>query len=97
MKKLIITATMLFSMGSFANIVCDGGGNTIEINESSRSLTISGEYNGVIQNLGGSGEEFSGSASEGDFRGLTINIDDGELVIIKKNGKRTSIIDVTCD
>jgi hypothetical protein len=102
MKKIIILTALTFSFTSFANITCDGGGVTVDINESSKTLTLEGfingqNYHGTISKLGGSGEEFSGSTSEGNFRGLTINIDDGELEIINANGKRLPIIDVNCD
>jgi hypothetical protein len=102
MKKITILAALIFSFTAHANIVCDGGGITVDINESKKELTLSGthggeNYHGVIRNLGGSGEEFTGSTNEGNFRGLTINIDDGELVIINASGKRMPIIDVICD
>jgi hypothetical protein len=97
MKKLFTAALVLTSLSSFAGISCSGGGVSIEINESAKTLNISGDYNGEIKHLKGEGEEFRGSASSGDFKSLSINIDDGEVDITDKNGRAVDTIDVNCD
>lgn len=97
MKKILTFALLLGSLSSYAAITCSGGGVSIEINESAKTLNISGDYNGEIKNLKGDGEEYRGSSSSGDFKSLSINIDDGEVDITDKNGRPVDTIDVNCD
>ncbi len=97
MKKIIGLSILFLSMNSFADISCSGSGVTVEINEAKMELTISGSYNGTITNLSGGGEEFMGSTNDGDFKSLTINVDDGEVDIIKSSGRPEGTLDVDCD
>ena len=97
MKKLFTAALVLTSLSSFAGITCSGGGVFIDINESARTLSISGDFKGEIKDIKDEGGEFRGSASSGNFKKLTLNTDDGELDITDIEGRIVDTIDVNCD
>lgn len=82
MKSLLFLGLIIGSFSASADYSCDGAID-IEINEGSRTMTVSRKFNGVVKNMRGGGEDFSGSASNNaDFRDITVNVDDGDVQIL---------------
>ena len=99
MKKMMVLFLLLASSYSFASIRCTGNNIDIRVNPSAKSLQISGKYEGTINSLRGSGVEYFGTASSGNFRSLTLFVDgvDSELTVIGSNGRASGIISVDCN
>jgi hypothetical protein len=97
MKKLMtITAISLFSFSALANYSCSGSGLNVDVDTNSITINVSGLFNGVVNNYRGSGEEMYGNAT-GDFKSLTVNVEDGEINIIKKGGRSTGYLAINCE
>ena len=60
-------------------------------------MTLSGEYEGDVEQFGGYAGEFYGNGTRAsNFFSVTVNTDDGSVLIIDKKNYRKNL-NVTCD
>lgn len=97
MKKILGLVFMFSSLSVFADIHCSGDGILIDIYENEKRLVVSGKFQGTIDNLRIDDEKYSGNASSGSFRNLTIDTDEEELDITDGDGRQLDTIKVRCN
>ncbi len=96
MKNLLFIFTCLISLNGFAGIICSGD-IQIEIDRENKRMTLSGEYEGDVEQFGGYAGEFYGNGTRAsNFFSVTVNTDDGSVLIIDKKNYRKNL-NVTCD
>ncbi len=96
MKKLLFIFISLVSLNGFAGIICSGD-IQIEIDRENKRMTLSGEYEGDVEQFGGYAGEFYGNGTRAsNFFSVTVNTDDGSVLIIDKKNYRKNL-NVTCD
>ena len=98
MRVLLILFSCLFSLNLFAVINCSGD-IQIEIDEKAKSMTLSGEYEGSVEQFGGyAGEYYGNGSGESNFFSVTVNTDEdveNVLIIDKKNYRKK--LSVSCN
>ena len=98
MKKLLITALLLVSFSSFANIiVCEGEDQSATINVELGIIDLTGDIEGTAEIVSTNQATYIATKSMGDFKKVTITVEDDESVItvIKRNAPK-QYVDINC-